>query len=264
MADNGNTGTAGAQMADERKRFRSEIEFPYADLESAVELAQTIHSKAGSSCAVDELAAWMGQTASGGTFRTRLTAARMFGLIETGQGRATLTQSGRDALDNSGSEHARVTAFLNVELFRMLYDQFKGNVLPPPPAIERQIEQLGVSPKQKGRARQTFMKSAQYAGFIDPATGRFVKPGIPQKEEGIGRRREGERGGSGGGGEGTGELELDPLLIALLKKIPSTDKGWPGPNRVRWFRTFAMNVSQIYDADGEPVEIKIELESGCR
>ena len=33
------------------------------------------------------------------------------------------------------------------------------------------------------------------------------------------------------------------------------------PNRVRWFRTFAMNVSQIYDADdGEPVEMKIEIE----
>jgi hypothetical protein len=51
-----------------------------------------------------------------------------------------------------------------------------------------------------------------------------------------------------------------PLLIALLKKIPSPEKGWPGPNRVRWFRTFAMNVSQIYDGEGEPVELKIELE----
>lgn len=40
----------------------------------------------------------MGQTASGGTFRTRLGAAKMFGLIETGQGRATLNQLGRDAL----------------------------------------------------------------------------------------------------------------------------------------------------------------------
>jgi hypothetical protein len=49
---------------------------------------------------------------------------------------------------------------------------------------------------------------------------------------------------------------------ALLKKIPDTNKGWPGPNRVRWFRMFAMNVSQIYDADdGEPVEMKIDLET---
>jgi hypothetical protein len=49
-------------------------------------------------------------------------------------------------------------------------------------------------------------------------------------------------------------------LIALLKKIPAADKGWPAAQRVRWFRTFAMNVSQIYDGDSEWVEMKIELE----
>jgi hypothetical protein len=58
-----------------------------------------------------------------------------------------------------------------------------------------------------------------------------VKPGIPQKDEIIGQRKEQDYSG-GGGGDG-GQLELDPLLIALLKKIPSPEKGWPGPNRVR-------------------------------
>ena len=130
MADKPNTDNAEPQNAQEKKRFRSEIEFPYADLENAVELAQTIHSKAGSSCEVEELAAWMGQSANGGTFRTRLGAARMFGLTENAQGRTALTQLGRDVLDGSGSERAaRVTAFLNVELFRVLYDQFKASVL---------------------------------------------------------------------------------------------------------------------------------------
>jgi hypothetical protein len=73
-----------------------------------------------------------------------------------------------------------------------------------------------------------------------------------------GQRRDGERGGDGG--DGDGELEVDPLLVALLKKMPSPAKGWPGPNRVRRFRTFAMNVSQIYDGDGDPIEMKIDLE----
>jgi len=76
---------------------------------------------------------------------------------------------------------------------------------------------------------------------------------------------EGNGGGTGsgsGGGNGEGvELDLNPLLIAPSEKIPSTEKGWTGPNRLRWFRTFAMNVSQIYDADdNEAVEMKIELE----
>lgn len=67
------------------------------------------------------------------------------------------------------------------------------------------MEQLRVSPKQKERARQIFMKSAQYAGFIDATTGRFVKPGIAQKDEDATQvEREAERGG--GGGDGTGDL----------------------------------------------------------
>jgi hypothetical protein len=49
-------------------------------------------------------------------------------------------------------------------------------------------------------------------------------------------------------------------LVALLKKIPEAEKGWPAAQRVRWFRTFAMNVSQIYDGDDEPVEMKIDLD----
>jgi hypothetical protein len=50
-------------------------------------------------------------------------------------------------------------------------------------------------------------------------------------------------------------------LIELLKKIPEPEKGWPAAQRVRWFRRFAMNVSQIYDEDSQPVEMKIELEA---
>jgi len=113
-----------------------------------------------------------------------------------------LTQLGRDVLDNSGKERAgRITAFLNVELFSAMYEQFKGNALPPPPAIERQVEQLGVSPKQKERARQTFMKSAQYAGFIDASSGRFVKPGIAVRDEPAPLKPdEGKKGNSGNDG----------------------------------------------------------------
>jgi hypothetical protein len=65
----------------------------------------------------------------------------------------------------------------------------------------------------------------------------------------------------GGGGE-----DLDSLLLALLRKIPSAEKGWPATQRLRWFRTFAMNVSQIYDGDAdmdEPVELKIELDKAA-
>ncbi len=50
----------------------------------------------------------------------------------------------------------------------------------------------------------------------------------------------------------------------MERKIPSAEKGWPATQCVRWFRTFAMNVSQIYDGDAmEPVELKIDLEEAA-
>lgn len=249
MSDNDNGATASSQPADDKKRFRSEIEFPYSDLDSAVELGKTIHEKAGSSCETEELAAWMGQTASGGTFRTRLGAARMFGLIETGQGRVTLTQLGRDVLDDSNAGRAaRVTAFLNVELFRVMYDQYKANVLPPPPAIERQMEQLGVSPKQKERARQTFMKSAQYAGFIDASSGRFVKPGIVAREEP--QREKPEEGKNrGNGNDGNEPPDLHPFVQGLLKELPKAGGVWPEDQRKLWLDTAASIFKMIYKDD---------------
>jgi hypothetical protein len=51
---------------------------------------------------------------------------------------------------------------------------------------------------------------------------------------------------------------LAMAAVAVMEVMP--DKDWPGPARVRWLRTFAMNVSQIYDGDGEPVEMKIDLD----
>jgi hypothetical protein len=197
----------------------------------------------------------MNQSAEGGTFRSVLGAARSFGLVETQQGAVTLTMLGREALDDSRCQNALAESFLRVPLHTAMYEQYKGYALPPPAAIERQIENLGVPKKQKERARQTFTKSAQYAGYIDPQTGRFIKPAMappPPSSELL------ERNKSSGGGGGDG-LSLDPLLMALLKKIPMSGDGWPKEQRVRWFRTFAMNVSQIYDTPEEAVDLKIDI-----
>lgn len=82
------------------------------------------------------------------------------------------------------------------------------------------------------------------------------------KDDSSSGQKKNNSGGDGGDGGGGEKLDLDPLLIELLKKIPATDAGWPAPQRIRWFRTFAMNVSQIYDDDNSPVEIEYALVTG--
>jgi hypothetical protein len=196
----------------------------------------------------------MDQSVMGGTFRSRLSAARLFGLIETSQARVSLTQLGREVSDEVKLHDARVEAFLKPALFCALYERFMGHILPPPAAIERQIEELGVSPKQKERARQAFIKSAQYAGYIDPTTGRFVKPGAKGVVEDKRVRKDNGRGNAGGGG---GEPPiLDPLIAALIQKLPpagTTD--WPVNDRVMWLQMAAMAFQMAYGPAGT-IEIK--------
>ena len=256
--------TTSAEIGGEEavaKRGKSRISFVYADLKVAVGLVHSLHSNAGSVSEVAQLASWMNLSASGGTFRAILGAAKSFDLIETETaGQVALTKLGRSAVDDSTRPNALVNAFLQVPLHAEMYRQHQGNALPHAAAIERQFESLGVPPKQKARARQTFMKSAQFSGFIDPPTGHFIKPATTSDPPASEPTAETQKRNGGGGGDGEG-FDLDPLLIALLRKIPPVVDEWPPEQRVRWFRTLAMNVSQIYDRGDEVVDLVITVES---
>src|SRR5438094_10108099 len=81
------------------KRERSRIEWPYLDMDDAIEIAEGVHQLTGSSCQIDQLAAKLNQAASGGAFRQRLTAARLFGFIAVSQGTVTLTPLGTRVCD---------------------------------------------------------------------------------------------------------------------------------------------------------------------
>lgn len=238
-----------------RKRDRSTIEFPYSDLDSAIELARTIHDRAGTACDTRQLAGWMDKSVTGGTFRSWLSAARIFGLVETERGQVSLTPVGRQIIDAQKEKAAKITAFLNVPLFYAMYEQFHGYALPPAAAIERQMAELGVAGKQTERARQTFMKSAQSAGFIDPQTGRFVKPGpgATPTEEPESPESKTPKGGDGDGG-GAGH---HPFIQGLLQTLPEPDQEWPLENQVTWLETAAHIFGLIYKREGK---IRIEAE----
>ena len=242
------------------RRTRSKILFVYSDLEAAAGLAAKLRANARSTtCDVKQLATWMNQSAAGGTFRSILGAARTFGLVDTqrGSGTVSLTKLGQSVTEEAEHHNAIAIAFMEVPLHAELYKQYEGNALPPAPAIERHIESLGVPPKQKERARLTFAKSAQFAGFIDQSSGRFIKPATAPTAP----APEPRKGGSGGGDDGDG-LDLDPLLVALLKKLPPVGEEWPQEPRARWMRTLAMNLSQIYDTGGHPpVDLVIKGEA---
>ncbi|MGD9894356.1 MAG: hypothetical protein AB7U18_23965, partial [Dehalococcoidia bacterium] len=162
----------------DRKRERSTIGFPYVDLDNALSVARSIHEKGGGQCELDQLAAWMGhETVSSGAFNLKIAAARLFGLIEGERQRIRLTSLGRDAIDPQKEQRARATAFLNVPLYRRIYDEHRGSLLPPDGGLEREIQQFGVAAKQADKARQTFQRSAAQAGYFAAGKTRLVMPG---------------------------------------------------------------------------------------
>ena len=247
------------EAGEDGKRQRSAIAFPYTDYENVESIANAIHENVGhGDCSPGQLAAWTNQSAKSSGFRTQLSAARLFGVLE-GEGDALrLSDMGRRIVDPTKARAAKAEAFLRVPLFKALYEKYKDGVTPPSAALEREIAGLGVGEKQKARARQVFESSAQQTGFREAAPNRLVAPAVvvkpPPADDDKNKRK---NGGGQGGGEG---LDLDPLLVALLHKIPEQGQEWPAERRLRWFKTFAMNVSEVYDGDADnPVELQIEL-----
>ena len=235
-----------------RQRFNTA--FPYADYDSSSKIATAIHGNVGhGECEREQLAAWTGQSVKSSGFRTQLSTAKLFGIIEKGAyaGKLKLTELGRRTVDPNKAREAKAEAFLRVPLFKALYDKYKDGVTPPSAALESEIVFLGVAEKQKAKARQVFEKSAKQTGFREVAPNRLVLPATIVKHAEKEEMPERE-----GNAASESDLDLDPLIMALLRKIPSTGE-WPAESRLRWFRTFAMNVSQVYDEDSNPVELTI-------
>jgi hypothetical protein len=243
---------------------RSTIEFPYNDLDDAIDVVRAIHTNAGSGCTLDQLAAYLKQSMTSGAFRGRVSNAGTFRLTDNASGEVRLSELGRQSVDPGQEAAARADAFLSVPLYQAVYEKYKGYTLPPASALEREMMALGVAQKQTDKARQAFMRSARQAGFFQHGEDRLVRPavgsgpGTKPIEHNKAQQQPNQNQIRTGGGSG-GDVTLDPLLVALLKKIPPVEEGWPAAKRVRWFRTFAMNVSQIYDLEDDPIELSIEL-----
>jgi hypothetical protein len=255
--------------ASDGKREQSTIAFPYLDLDDAIEIAKAVHELHGSSCQMEQIAAHLKQSPASSTFRLKVGTAKIFGLVTTGQGMVTLTPLGSQICDPQQEKAAKVKAFLTVPLYKAVYEQFKGAVLPPTNGFEAALGTLGVAPKQKERARQILQRSAQEAGFFQFGTDRLVEPAIKasasaastmtvdqeseqQSEPEAEKRRKSSRDS---GGE-----DYHPFIQGLLRKLPQPDTDWPIEGRAKWLQA-AINIFELMytDSDESRRSISIDL-----
>lgn len=212
---------AGATKIDptassDDKRQRSEVRFPGRSLADSVAVANTINKQGGGKATPDQLAAFLGYKGTdNGAYLTRVGAARTFGLVvKSGEFFVTTPLATQILMPTYPEQHKQglVAAFLGVELFRRVYEEFKGKELPPEFGMKNALKNIfGVVPTRVDIAFRSLMDSAQDAGFFDtrgsrthlimPAVQAAPPPSTPAAEE---EKQVAFGGGSGtGGGNGT-------------------------------------------------------------
>ena len=248
--------TNAAESSGGRKWERSSIEFPYSDIGRAEGLVRALYDRGGGTAEPAQLAAWMDQTVKSGTFRSCFSAARLFGFVESDRELVRITEAGRDIVDPEHADRARAQAFLRVPLFNEMFRIHSGHVLPQATAIERQMVELGVPPKQKARARQVFQKSASLANYVTE-TGRLVKPAVmntPTEAKDTGVSEDVDSGEDGA--EIRRNSPYHPFIEGLLRELPDT-KGfckWTIEEQAEWLRA-AASIFKLLSKTGGRIDI---------
>jgi hypothetical protein len=261
---------------EKQQRVRSTIDFPYTAMDSAITLAKAVHAL-GSECDWAQLGARLDMAADGGGFRQRLQAAKMFGVITYSSGTVTLTQLGAQINDPDQLAAAKVQSFLNVALYKAIYDEYRTTTLPGAEGLENRMVALGVPEKQKVKARQAFQRSATDAGFFAYGQNRLVQPTVrtlkpaatPPADAGSGdegKEKNTGNGNYGGGAGGGGGEKRHPFIEGLLETLPPAAIGaakseWSLRGRQDWLQTAAGVFNLIYkiaDNDEGTVQVSVE------
>jgi hypothetical protein len=236
---------------------RSTIRFPYLDQDDSVELAKKVFELGGKSCDKIALASAFNVSAEGGAFGLRLATAKMFGFITTEKKTISLTDLGQRVVDPATEKPARAESLLEVPLYKKLYDDYQGQLLPGNDGLESHVVKLGVAPKQKDKARQVFQRSAKQAGYFSIASNRLA---APQFKPGIDSRSNGASDSDGNEGKRKEQSltppppppqgpDLPPYVQLLVSKLPEPETMWGMSGRKKWLEAALKIFDLVYVED---------------
>jgi hypothetical protein len=226
--------------ADLKKRTQSEVRFPYYNLDSSVEVAEVMHREAGGSCDRSQLASYLKyKSTTNGSFLTRITSAKLFAFVTEAANQLTLTDLGRRVaapIEANDAARAKAEAFLNVELFRKIFDAYDGQTLPPELGLRNALlTKYGVVEARVGPAIKVMIDSADQAGYFrNGDRTRLVRPifagsGVitekrPPLPPSPTIELKAHLGGNGGGGNGSGGQDttrIHPAIYGLIADLPA-------------------------------------------
>lgn len=222
----------------EEKQGRSTIVFPYGDLDDAMEIAKALHDEWGGSATVDQVGATLHTSMKSSNFRTKLATAKTFTVTKSENQQVELTPLGRQIVDASQADVAKAKAFLAVPLYKAIFEEYKGDRLPPTKGLESHMISLGVIAKQVVRARQLFQRSAKQAGFFKQGEDRLVLPINQTLLEGgagtgLSPRRTRNRPTTG---HTTAGGTLHPDIERLMATFLRDGQDWPSQKQQAWLQ----------------------------
>jgi hypothetical protein len=232
-------------------RQRSDIPFPYIPLADVVTMLNVVE-KRGHRCQSAEVAGDLDQQMTSGAFRSRLSAGRMFGVIETVRGEVSLTDLGLQVCYPETQHAALAEAFLNVPLYKKIYEKYAGGRLPGAQGIEQEMVRMGVPAKQVPKARQVLIRSADTAGFLGSGRDRLVRPStssLPSVPNGAPVPTEPQAPQA----EAV-PMANHPLIAGLIAKLPAEGQRFTPKQRQRWLDAAKVNLELIYAVDDDDDE----------
>jgi hypothetical protein len=242
------------------KRVPSTIQFPYTDMSDAIAVAEGLLKGGGTPMSRDQLAAAMGAAPGGGGFATKLGTARIFGVMDATTGSYQLTDLGFEIVDPGRQQEARVKAFLNVELYRRTYEEFRGKLLPPRPhGLEAAFMNFGVTKKNVESARRAFEKSARLAGMYPGGSeDRLVVPFAPVAAVAMPTGKPAIFYGGGPAepapaGDSASTLRphagIHKSILGMLDELPPPKTEWSKADQADWLEAVATLFQVIYKSD---------------
>ena len=250
-----------AEMARHRPARVRENRYPMYDLNSCLALAKKVKDEGGNDCTPEQLGALLGyKNTNGGGFATRVSNAKMFGLIETVQGRYRITSRAETILyptTESERQQMLVDAFLLVPMYKRVYEMHKGQRLPEALGMQNLLHRQFDIPmgERLVQALRVLMDSAEQAGFFRSTQGRrtnIVLPivsaappyssGASASDQGL---RDSRSGGGSSGNGGGGTLSRGKLLDGVWEMLPNEDS-WSEAELQTWLKMLTMALRVRY------------------
>jgi hypothetical protein len=254
---------ATAVASKPKVRAAGENRYPVYDLNSCLALAKKVKDEGGNDCTPEQLGALLGyKNTNGGGFATRVGNAKMFGLIETVQGRYRITQRAETILypaTEAERQQMMVDAFLDVPMYKRVYEMHKGQRLPEALGMQNLMHRQFQIPTDDRlvMALRVLMDSAEQAGFFRSTQGRrtnlvlpIITPGPVRTGEALitenPPRNGGGGSGTGGGVGGGGDLvSRGKLLDGMWEMLPSGES-WAEAELQTWLKMLTMALRVRY------------------